>query len=140
MKFWDSSAIAPLLIEETTSKRIKKLFEKEEENAVWWGTETECLSALARREREFALTPSQCANAAQLLQEILEYTIEVNPSLEIKKCAHRLLRTHPLRAADALQLAAAIVLAGEDFSELTFVTFDDRLRLCAEREGFKTTL
>ena len=48
----------------------------------------------------------------------------------------RLLRIHPLRAADALQLGAALVAAREDPSSLALVTSDDQLKQAAEREGF----
>jgi predicted nucleic acid-binding protein len=47
-----------------------------------------------------------------------------------------LLRVHPLRAADALQLAAAIIAADSEPRSLAFVTLDDRLARAAEREGF----
>ena len=45
--------------------------------------------------------------------------------------------THPLRAADALQLGAALVVAENRTAPLTFVTFDRRLAEAAEREGFE---
>ncbi|MBX9742798.1 MAG: type II toxin-antitoxin system VapC family toxin [Chthoniobacterales bacterium] len=138
MKFWDSSALLPLLVKEATSASMQNCFEEDDEIAIWWGIETECLSALARREREGMLTAAQQSEAEKRLKEILETAIEINPFSEIKKIARRLLRMHPLRAADSLQLAAAIFLAGENVSELTMVTLDDRLRLCAQREGLAT--
>jgi hypothetical protein len=54
----------------------------------------------------------------------------------VKSTADRLCRTHPLRAADALQLAAAIVMADGEPGALSFVTLDDRLGVAATREGF----
>ncbi len=48
----------------------------------------------------------------------------------------RLLRTHSLRAADALQLAAARAASEERPDTLPFVTLDERLALAAQREGF----
>ncbi len=48
----------------------------------------------------------------------------------------RFLRVHPLRAADALQLAAAFVLADRRPSTLELVTLDDRLAVAARKEGF----
>jgi hypothetical protein len=47
----------------------------------------------------------------------------------------RLLRVHPLRAAGALQLAAALEWAGAP-PDGELVTFDERLREAAVREGF----
>jgi hypothetical protein len=50
--------------------------------------------------------------------------------------ALRLLRNHPLRAADALQLAAALIASEETPQTLEFICLDDRLALAARREGF----
>ena len=62
--------------------------------------------------------------------------LQVEPSDEIRETARRLLRVHPLRAADALQLAAAYAAAERRPPTMTFVTLDDRLRTAADREGF----
>jgi predicted nucleic acid-binding protein len=43
---------------------------------------------------------------------------------------------HPLRAADALQLAAAVVAAEGIPASLSIVTLDERLAAAARREGF----
>ena len=48
----------------------------------------------------------------------------------------RFLRVHPLRAADALQLAAAFIAAERRPSSLEVVTLDDRLAAAARKEGF----
>jgi predicted nucleic acid-binding protein len=61
---------------------------------------------------------------------------EVQPIRRVRQTAIRLLRVHPLRTADALQLAAAIVVAEEEPASVPFVTLDDRLAQAAEREGF----
>jgi predicted nucleic acid-binding protein len=47
-----------------------------------------------------------------------------------------LLRVHVLKAADALQLAAARVWAG-DVADGELVTLDERLALAARLEGFR---
>jgi hypothetical protein len=54
----------------------------------------------------------------------------------VRRTAERLLRTHPLRAADALQLAAALIAADHDPTSLAIVCLDERLRVAARREGF----
>jgi len=48
----------------------------------------------------------------------------------------RLLRVHPLRAAGALQLAAAFSAAEQRPSSLEMITVDDRLASAAQKEGF----
>ena len=47
-----------------------------------------------------------------------------------------MLRVHPLRAADALQLAAAVAFAEDNQAGVRFVSFDARLNDAAAREGF----
>ena len=103
---------------------------------VWWGAPVECVSAIARREREGDL-PAAAANAAIARLRALEPSwTEVTPSARVRGLALRLLRTHPLRASDALQLAAALVAAEEDPGALGFICLDERLAAAAQREGF----
>jgi hypothetical protein len=54
----------------------------------------------------------------------------------VRRSAERLLRTHPLRTAESLQLAAALVAADHDPATLTVVSVDERLNAAARREGF----
>jgi uncharacterized protein len=61
---------------------------------------------------------------------------EVDPSDSIREAAVRFVRVHPLRAADALQLAAAFIAAERRPSSLNVVTLDDRLATAARKEGF----
>ena len=44
---------------------------------------------------------------------------------------------HRLRAADAAQLGAALLVTEEDPSSLTFVCLDEQLALTADREGLR---
>ena len=64
----------------------------------------------------------------------------MTPSQRVGQAAQRLLRVHPLRAADALQLAAAVVAADGEPGSMPFVTLDDRLALAAQREGFPVVM
>ncbi len=137
MRFWDSSAIVPLLVQESTFEDLRQLLQVDPEMIVWWGTVVECTSALARREREGALA-SEVANSAYSRLRVLTTTwAEMLPSNPIRNTAERLLRTHPLRAADSLQLAAAIIAAENDPPTLQFVTLDQQLAAAARREGFE---
>jgi predicted nucleic acid-binding protein len=139
LRFWDSSAIVPLLVAETASKRLIRLLDTERQFVVWWGTPIECTSAIARRERDGAL-PSAAANAAfERLRALQPSWVEVNPSTKVRDIAIRLLRTHPLRASDSFQLAAALVAADDTPPALGFVCLDGRLSEAAQREGFTVT-
>jgi len=72
----------------------------------------------------------------QWLAQIASGWVVVEPCPELKATAVRMLRMHALRAADALQLAAALIACRYDPSSLAFVTRNDRLALAADREGF----
>jgi uncharacterized protein len=136
MRFWDSSAILPLVVEETTSDPATRYYEAFPELVVWWGTSVECVSALARLEREGAIQTGDVTQALRQLQALQNAWNEVQPLDTVRAVAQRLLRLHPLRAADALQLGAALVAADHRPQAWEFVCLDVRLAAAAEREGF----
>ena len=136
MRYWDASAGVPLLtLEEATPTTLGPLAE-DAGIVTWWGTRVECVSALARRGREGALRESDVADAIGRLDALAEGWSEVTAGEGLRRTAVRLLRAHPLRAADALQLAAAIASADGNPTTLPFLAFDDRLADAASREGF----
>jgi len=112
-------------------------YEIDPEVVAWWATEAECVSALARLEREGSLTASSMGQGLRRLDGLARAWREVQPVTAVRTTAIRLLRVHPLRAADALQLAAAIVAAEDHPATLQLVTLDERLAQAAEREGFE---
>ena len=138
MRFWDSSALVPLLVEEAVTRPLCELFLQEDGVLVWWGTEVECASAIARLEREGRLSPPEATLAFQRLEGLARDWHRIEPVEQVRRVATRLLRVHPLRAADALQLAAALLGAESQPSSLGFVCLDDRLTIAAQREGFPT--
>jgi hypothetical protein len=137
MRFWDASAIAPLLCFDAPRDSLVALLEEDAEMLVWWGTPVEVVAALARREREGAITATAVAQVSLALHALEESWQEVLPSDPVRRAAERLLRVHPLRAADSLQLAAATVAADHDPSSLELVSLDARLNEAARREGFR---
>ena len=137
MKFWDASAIVPLLVAELATRGIQAVAVNDPTMLVWWGSQVECVSALARLERENALGPRETETALAHLSELAEAWHEVDPSDPIREAAARFLRVHPLRSADALQLAAAYLAAERRPATLEVVTLDDRLAAAARKEGFK---
>jgi uncharacterized protein len=136
MRFWDSSALVPLFVAELSSDAVRQEFERDPELVVWWGTELECVSTLARQERDGDLTAASFADALRRLDALAGAWREVQPVGRVRQIATRLLRVHPLRAAEALQLGAAIVASEEQPATLPFVTLDKRLARAGEREGF----
>ncbi len=136
MRFWDASAIVPLLVSEPTRETLLGLLDGDSGMLVWWGTPVECTSAISRREREGALSVTEATGAVQRLRDISSGWHEILPSEIVRSVAQRLLRVHPLRAADSLQLAAAVVASEREPATLAFVSLDERLSEAASREGF----
>ena len=136
MKFWDSSAIIPLCLKEKKSEAMKGLMKDDEDIVVWWTTRIECLSALSRRQREGVLPSGDEAKARAVLSTLAATWSEVQPTETVRLRAERLLSIHPLRAADALQLASALIWAQETPRGLDFVCLDQNLREAALKEGF----
>jgi predicted nucleic acid-binding protein len=125
-----------LLIAEESTRRLQALAAKDSAMPVWWASAVECISALARLERDGALNPAAMTLALQRLHKLSARWHEVDPSDEIRETAARFLRVHALRAADALQLAAAFAAAERRPASLEIVTLDERLANAARKEGF----
>ena len=136
MRFWDSSAIAPIIVAESASASMRALADDETGLAVWWAAPVECASAVARRERSGVLTPEGASEALATLELLAGDWSEVPPSDRLRDDARRLVRVHDLRTAAAFQLAAARAASDEQPESLPFVTLDERLALAARREGF----
>lgn len=132
MRFWDTSALVPLLIVEPTTQAVIGAVRGDPEIVVWWATRVECASALARLERSGVAVDE----ALERLEMLAAAWHEVEATDRVRQGAIRLLRVHSLRAADALQLAAAIVASESEPRTLPFVTLDERLADSASREGF----
>lgn len=136
MRFWDASAVIPLLVDEAARESMLGRLEEDPQMLVWWGTPVEITSALARREREGSLSPADFSASRVVTKELASGWHQVVPSDMVRRTAERLLRLHPLRAADSLQLAAALVAAGHDPTTLEMVCLDEWLTAAARREGF----
>ncbi len=139
MRFWDSSALVPLLVPEAMSRSLQGLYQRDPVMFAWWATEIECTSAIARGQRLGQLREAIVIEAFARLSALRAGWHEVEPGEDVREAAKRLVRVHDLRTADALQLAAALFVAEARPSTLEFVSLDDRLVAAARREGFSTT-
>ena len=134
--FWDASALVPLCCwqkQTQTARQARRLFPQ---MVVWWATRVECISALRRLERAQALGSPEMQHALQELARLQQRWTEIAPLAGICATAERLLGQHSLRAADALQLAAALAWCNAYPQGKTFVCSDDRLLDAAANEGF----
>jgi predicted nucleic acid-binding protein len=137
VRFWDTSAIVPLCVSEPATGVTRRLAAADPALVVWWATRTECISALARRRREGELPAADEQRARRALDALALEWSEVLPGPTLRQRAERLLAVHPLRAADAFQLAAALLWSRGETRTHEVVCFDERLRAAAQREGFQ---
>jgi uncharacterized protein len=138
VRFWDTSGVVPLLLDQEATAGVVELLAADPGMVVWWGTSVECASAAARLRREERLTVAEEEQVLVLLGRFREGWMEILPSDDVRSRAIRLLRIHALKSADALQLAAAQVWAG-DVAGAELVTFDERLSSVARVEGFRVS-
>ena len=136
MRFWDASAIVPLIATENETGDCRALLAEDSDIVVWLLTPVEVISALTRRLREKSLKSVEFSRSKEQLAVLEKAWSEVISIERVRERARRLLETHPLRAADSLQLAAALLTSEENPQGFSFVTLDQRLGSAAKREGF----
>lgn len=136
MRFWDSSAVLPLIIREETSATVADLLGEDGDMAVWWGSWAETSVAISRLRREGVLGEETEEEARSRLDLLTGTWRETRPTDGLRLLAVLLSRSHPLKAADCFQLAAALRWCEGDTNGKGLVCFDERLRRAASDEGF----
>jgi predicted nucleic acid-binding protein len=134
--FWDASAIVPLCCSQPATRRGRKLLRDVGRMVVWWGTPVEARSAFARLVGDGQLSNSEQATAIRLLGQIRVAWDEIHPSESVRALAEKLPDRYGVRAADAMQLAAALIWCRERPRRRPFVCFDERLAKAASEAGF----
>jgi predicted nucleic acid-binding protein len=137
LRFWDTSALVSLLALETSSWKTRELYRQDREMVLWWGTPVECVSSLARIEREGKVAAVALQRAWSVFRNLRARAVEIQPAEDLRLSAEHLLSRHPLRAADSLQLAAALAWRQGYPGGASFVTLDRQLRSAAALEGFR---
>lgn len=137
MRFWDSSVVVPLVVEEPASAGCRKLLRGDHRMVVWCLTPIEVLSGLCRRERDGSLDREAFRAAVDRLKKLERFWSEIEEVVAVRDEAERLLRVHPLRAADAAQLGAALIATDHRPRRHALVTLDDLLARAADAEGFE---
>jgi predicted nucleic acid-binding protein len=133
--FWDASALIPLCVVEPTTSAAE-LLATQHERVVWWGTLVEIRSAIARRYRSGLLDDANRRAALGRLIALCRSETEIAPSSELRELAANLLDQYALRAADSLQLAAALAWCQRKPAYRLFICGDIRLAEAAAQAGF----
>ena len=136
MRFWDSSALVPLMLEESASERLDAVAREDRKIAAWWGTLVEVVSTIERRHRHGGLTSEARADADARVAVSAASWYTVPPVAHVRTEALHVAQVHGLRAGDAFQLAAALEWAGDHGQGHALVALDRDLRAAAAREGF----
>lgn len=134
--FWDTSAIVPLMVDQPASRDLRKWLAHDPGIVVWWGTPVEARSALARLMRERLLTDQETQRAGARLSALRRVWREILPSEQVRALAEELPATHAVTAADAFQVAAALLWCRERSRGRAFACVDQRLATVAARIGF----
>ena len=143
--FLDSSALIKRYVVEIGSPWIKTLTDSQTGNSlllvrITW---VEVLSAFARRQREGGITAAEVAALiAKFRSEFNSRYRVIEVDLPLVERAGELIVQYPLRAYDAVQLAAALrvqsVLTSIPETQLIFVSADNRLLDIAQSAGLAT--
>ena len=139
MRYWDASALVPLLVADRDTELVRSWLSDDDRIVTWAWTRTEIVGAVERRTREGSLSRSQRREVLRRLDAFARSWDEVIDVLAVRSRANALLARHPLRAADAGQLGAALLVQEQIAGVLDFVCLDRRLSSAAELESLRAT-
>src|SRR5258708_22251865 len=133
--FWDASALVPLLVRQSNTSHAVGLY-KTLDVVVWWATPVELASAVARLLRTGKISTGEFAKIRKLANALFASWAVISPTDAVRSTAMELVERYDLRAADSLQLAAALHWCGEVSQGRIFVSGDQRLHDAAILSGF----
>jgi predicted nucleic acid-binding protein len=134
--FWDSSALVPLCVQQQATKMAESM-SKEYGIVVWWAASVEVRGAFARLLRMGQLTSPGSVQAQVVLANLRSRWQEISPGPSLRDQAEHLLDRFPLKAADALQLAAALAWCSGRPRGRGFISGDVQLLDAARQVGFQ---
>ena len=133
--FWDASALVPVCVNEAASRQVRSYLRRFAP-VVWWGSPVEIQSAICRLHREREISDQEKHGAVGRLRLLSGAWREVLPNDQLRDLAIQILDKHSLRAADSMQLAAALVWCEQRPPRRNFICGDRRLALAANAVGF----
>ena len=137
MRYWDASALVPLIVSQPDSKLVREWLAEDDHIVTWVWTGTEIVSAIERLTRESRISRQQRRAALEEFAGLSNQWDEVTDAVAVRSRALGALARHPIRAADAGQLGAAMLIQEQVTFPLSFMCLDRRLALAAEREGLR---
>lgn len=129
--YLEASALAKVFSPEVGSLEVTRLMEAHADAVTCRHTAIEVVSALCRLRRERRLSEDVVAQGVATvgaLDAVVATVVELDQQVMLR--AMQLLRVHPLRAGDAIQLASALEARAD-----VLVCSDGRLLTAAAAEG-----
>lgn len=136
-RFFDASAWVKRYLDEEGSDQVCA-WAQPEENAVSRLSEVEVASPILRRLRDRTLPLSACEHMLSRLDADLQAATVIELTAAVTRMAQGIMRRHPLRVGDAVQLASALYLQQALAAPVEFICFDQRLNAAARSEGLLT--
>jgi predicted nucleic acid-binding protein len=133
--FWDSSALTALFVKEAITELVLDEVQRITP-VVWWATTVEIHSAFSRLLRSGLLTEADWQAGVARLDLLNRDWKVILPADNVHEIATEVLYRYSLRAADSLQLAAAMVWCQQKPAGRKFVCQDVRLGAAAAEIGF----
>lgn len=137
MKFWDTSALVPLIVDEPATPAMRRVLARDADVVVWMLTSVELLSTLGRLGRMSPELADLLPGVRLEAMDLFKQWAVVGHIEGVRRRAERLVGVHPLAAADAMQLGAALIASDDRPETLDIVTLDQPLARCAQLEGFR---
>ncbi|MGH9898459.1 MAG: type II toxin-antitoxin system VapC family toxin [Pyrinomonadaceae bacterium] len=134
--FWDSSALVPLCVRQSTSQEFHKQWRLCNRVVVWWGAPVEIRSTLSRLHRDNVINAKGLQYTLTRLDAMRGQWREVLPSDKLRALAETIPDAYGLRALDSFQLAAMLVWCNEKPTGRFFMCDDTRLSDAARKAGF----
>jgi predicted nucleic acid-binding protein len=135
--FLDTSALTKRYAEEMGSPAVRALFRRRARIAVSRIAYAEISAAVARKERDGDLRPNQADAVLGRLGRDFSALLVVEVKAPVVERVPGIVRRHPLRGYDAVQLACALALR-EARASVTFWCADVELERAAIAEGLRT--
>jgi uncharacterized protein len=136
VNYWYLSTFLTLFVEQPCSPKYRALHERDGQVVTAWHSVPECASAFCRLQRERLVTEAQLTKLLARLQAQAANWFILDSGTRLEHLTLRMLRIHPLRAMDALHLAAACLIRGDQIAPMVFFCEDARLAEAAAKEGF----
>ena len=133
--FWDASALIPLCVFQIQTPQARVLY-LNHAVVVWWTTPVEIVSGLTRLKRMSEIDQDEFLIGKQRALDLARIWVPIEPASSIATRACSLLELYPLRAAEALQLSAALDACEDKPQSNVFITADQRLADAARQSGF----